>query len=94
MMQLGLNAYMKCGQVNTAFNMLADATARGFEARAEDEASQTIIDLFNEKVMMGDKIKMLVLNALIFGRSRGVGDDLFKIRILEASKSSGTMRKA
>ena len=81
MMQLGLNAYMKCGQVNTAFNMLADATARGFEARAEDEASQTIIDLFNEKVMMGDKIKMLVLNALIFGRAVvEIGDDLFKIR--------------
>lgn len=81
MMQLGLNAYMKCGQVNTAFNMLADATARGFEARAEDETSQTVIDLFNQKVMMGDKIKMLVLNALIFGRAVvEIGDDLFKIR--------------
>jgi hypothetical protein len=81
MMQLGLNAYMKCGQVNTAFNMLADAAANGFEARAEDEASQTILDLFNQKVMMGDKVKMLVLNALIFGRAVvEVGDDLFKIR--------------
>lgn len=81
MMQLGLNAYMKCGQVNTAFNMLADATAKGFEARAEDEASQTLIDLFNQKVMMADKAKMLVLNALIFGRAVvEIGEDLFKIR--------------
>lgn len=81
MQQLGLQAYTKCGQVTTAFNMLSEATAKGFQAKADNETDQTIIDLFNEKVHMHEKAQLLILNALIFGRAIvEVGEDIFKIR--------------
>jgi portal protein len=60
--------YFNVEEVWSAFNLLSEAVARGFRVNAPTKKLQEDIEAWNDAVHMHDKVRMLVKNALIYGR--------------------------
>jgi len=61
--------YLNVEEVWSAFNLLAEATARGYQARAVNEADQETVDTWNRAVSIEGKVRMWIKNALVYGRA-------------------------
>jgi hypothetical protein len=80
-MRLAEWVYLNVEEVWSAFNLLAEATARGFEARPVDDADEQAVADWNRAVAIEDKVRMWIKNALVYGRCvMEAGEDFLKVR--------------
>jgi len=83
MQNLGVAAYLLCGQVYTGFNMIAYAITKGMTVKSlsNNPADEEKIKKFVEKVRLTEKAEMIVINTLCFGRCiMEWGKDYLKVR--------------
>lgn len=74
-------AYFHVEEVWSAFNLLAEAVARGFRVNAPTKRLQAEVEAWNDRVHMPDKVRMWVKNALVYGRCvMEVGPGFLKVR--------------
>jgi hypothetical protein len=80
-MQLAEWVYQNVEEVWSGFNLLAEATARGYTATPNsDEAEERVRD-WERRVRIQDKVRMWVKNALVYGRSvMEAGDAYLRVR--------------
>ncbi len=83
MQNLGLAAYLLCGQVHTGFNMLAYAMTKGLNVTclSTNPQDEYKLNQFIDKVRLKEKSEMIVINSLVFGRCMMEwGKDFLKVR--------------
>lgn len=83
MQNLGLSAYLLCGQVYTGFNMIAYAMTKGMKIIpvSGNEADKVKLEKFLEKSRLKEKAEMIIINTLCFGRCISEwGKDFLKVR--------------
>lgn len=83
MQNLGLAAYLLCGQVHTGFNMMAYAMTKGLKITCLSTNPQDTykVEQFVDKVRLKEKSEMIVINSLVFGRCiMEWGKDFLKVR--------------
>ena len=83
MQNLGMAAYLLCGQVYTGFNMIAYSMTKGMQVKCltGNPADEEKLRKFLEKVRIKDKAEMIVINTLCFGRCiQEWGKNFLKVR--------------